>query len=149
MIVERLSSECINPACEGSEHRRTVTDYVLSPRYRVVGELPAACGERVRTADGANVQFALDSRDDLVQSIRYRSSSCATLVAYAEVLGDLVSGASLGALARITPTTLIDALPGVPASRRDRARAVARAAWSALAAAVDRDTRSEEKGPPS
>lgn len=137
---------CADETCGQTRGRRTVTDYLLRPRYRTDAELRNSAGQRVATADGAGIQIAIETDASCVRSLQYRASSCATLVAYAEVLGDLVLGKPLDEVARITPPALMAILPGVPVSRQDRATAVIHATWSALAAAVGQNQTPATKG---
>lgn len=112
-------------------------DFVLNPCRRSDEPLPAACGERVTGSDGVEVRFLARVEGDRVVGSQYSASSCATLVAYAELLGELVEGASLVDAMKVTPRALIEALPGVPPGRHDRAGLVARAWRSALAMALE------------
>lgn len=130
-------------ACGCTIQRRTVTDYVLNPYHRASAPLPPTCGERVVAADGAGIRFVAELDGDCVTDVHYEASSCATLVAYAEVLGDLVAGEPLRQAAALPKRTLIEALPGVPAARIERADLVIHAWWSAIAKAVQ--TRAQEQ----
>ena len=120
-------------ACGCPMVRRTVTDYNLYPCRRANGPLPGNAGEVVLANDGASIEVVAEVVDGRVADVVYRASSCATLVAYAEVLGEMVIGLELAEAMRITPQTLVSALPGVPIYRQERAVLTVRAWWSALA----------------
>lgn len=122
--------------------RRTVTDYVLYPCRRSSEPLPASGGELVTGMDGAGVQVLAEVAAGRVAAFTYRASSCATLVAYAEVLGELVVGLRPAEAMQITPERLIAALAGVPVYRQERAVLVARAWWSALARCLESNSNS-------
>jgi NifU-like protein involved in Fe-S cluster formation len=95
--------------------------------------------------DGVSVRFHAEVDDGRVTALQYEATSCATLVAYAELLGDLAAGEQAAQAARITAQRLVATLPGVPAARHDRAELVIRAWWSALARALE---HAEQKGIP-
>ena len=59
------------------------------------------------------------------------------LVAYAEVLCELVAGNEVAKAMALTPVELVASLPGVPAHRHERAALVMRAWWSAVAHALE------------
>lgn len=130
-------------SCGCATQRRTVTDFVLNPCRRSAIPLPPTSGERLVAPDGAGVRFFAQLDGDRVADIQYEASSCATLVAYAELLGDLVAGEPLRQAAALPRRTLIEALPGVPAARLERADLVIHAWWSAVAKAVQ--ARAEEQ----
>jgi NifU-like protein involved in Fe-S cluster formation len=130
-------------ACGCERPRRTVTDFVLNQCRREARQLATPAGEICRALDGAEVQFAVALDAGNVADVRYRASSCATLIAYAELLGDLVVGAPVAEAMRLSPDRLAEALPGVPGQRQDRAALVVRAWWSALARAIEAQPREE------
>lgn len=119
----------------GPSRRCSVVDYVKAPRLRTSEPLAHPYGERVYLANGVGVRMAVDLVDSNIRGLTYESSTCTTLIAYAEVLGELVIGNSAREAARITPASLVAALEGVPASRQDRAIIALRALWSAVAVA--------------
>ncbi|MFA7249191.1 MAG: iron-sulfur cluster assembly scaffold protein [Dehalococcoidia bacterium] len=131
--LETLASRTTPCGC--ARPRRTVTDYVLAPCRASRTALPAPAGERIAGPDGVGIRIHATLRDSAIETMSYEASSCATLVAYAEVLGDLVVGRSIVEAAVVDPRTLVDALPGVPRARQDRATLVARAWASAVAMA--------------
>ncbi|HJP40469.1 MAG TPA: iron-sulfur cluster assembly scaffold protein [Dehalococcoidia bacterium] len=125
-------------SCCTGQTRRTAIDFILDPRCRTDGPLPGQPGEQVTTSDGAGIRFStLLGGGSTITEIRYQSSSCATLTAYSEVLGELVIGTPAREAITVTPATLIGALPGIPPSRQDRAPVVVQAFWSSVAAAIE------------
>ena len=123
--------------CGCSVERRTVTDYFLNACRRVADGLSGPAGDTVDGTEGVWVQFAASLDGEAVRDTEYRAATCATLVAYAEVLGEAVAGLAVAEAIRITPEALVARLPGVPAFRRERATLVVHAWWSALARALE------------
>ena len=125
--------------------RRTVTDFFMNPCRRTTADLPFPQGETQKGTDGAFVQFVVSvDRADNLMDVKYRATSCATLVAYAELAGERVVGQSAVEALRIDTATLTGWLPGVPDYKNDRARMVVQALWSAVARAVESQTVSIE-----
>ena len=124
-------------SCGSRRERRTVTDYAYKPCRRSSSPLPESAGEPVVATDGARIQIAAVVESGCVSELSYQSSSCVTLVAYAEVLAELVTGRPTAEAMGLTPDVLTARLPGVPAFRQQRAMLVVRAWWSALSRAVN------------
>ena len=110
---------------------------------RVTGELPTPSGDVIRAPDGVWVQFAVTTSDGIVEEEQYRAGSCATLVAYCEVLGEIVAGRPLREAMRCSPEELVARLPGVPLFRQDHAALAVHALWSAVARTIEAQTPSQ------
>jgi NifU-like protein involved in Fe-S cluster formation len=65
--------------------------------------------------------------------VSFRTTSCATLIAYGELIAETVPGMRLELAKAVTARDLVDALPGVPALKRERAVLAVAAFRSALA----------------
>ncbi|MBM3139855.1 MAG: iron-sulfur cluster assembly scaffold protein [Chloroflexi bacterium] len=121
--------------CGCARTRRTVTEFVLDACRRSHEPLPPSSGDRLMASDGAAIRFHASLQGDEIADVRYEASSCATLIAYAELLGDFVVGKPIVRVAALAPRTLIELLPGVPRERQERAIIVAQAWSSAIATA--------------
>jgi NifU-like protein involved in Fe-S cluster formation len=87
----------------------------------------------VRASDqGLVARFSLRLRGGRIAGVSFKASTCVTLVAYCEVLAELVEGLVLAEAVRLSTSHLVAQLPGVPVAKRDRAAL----AWSAFVAAV-------------
>jgi hypothetical protein len=93
-------------------------------------------GPLVTDDDRACVRFALEWSNHFVAGVRYRSSTCATLLAYCELACELISGKSREDLASLRALDLQALLPEVPAARRCRSELVVRAIQSSVAVSV-------------
>jgi NifU-like protein involved in Fe-S cluster formation len=92
-------------------------------------------GMACASADDFSARFSLAVRDGTITDIRFRATVCATLVAYCELAAELAAGQPLDAVRAVSALSLVSALPGVPALKRDRAVLTAAAFRAALAAA--------------
>jgi NifU-like protein involved in Fe-S cluster formation len=92
-------------------------------------------GDAVRDAEGNSARFSLDLDGGKLGEIRFRVSTCTTLIAYCEALAELLPGLDADLAAHFTPTELVDALPGVPRLKQPRAILAVAAFRAALLAA--------------
>jgi NifU-like protein involved in Fe-S cluster formation len=92
-------------------------------------------GEAVTDAEGNNARFSVAVNGAKLAEIRFRASSCTTLIAYSEALAELPPGLDAGLAAQFTPAELVTALPGVPALKQNRAVLAIAAFRAALLAA--------------
>ena len=111
-----------NPLRVGYGQRgRTVYDYfnqaLRSPRDP---DLPVQ-GELISGNDGLSAQFFAEVQGDRLTRVSYRCATCVTLVAYCELLAETLAGLSPAEVMLVKTSDLIDALPGVPSFRYDRA----------------------------
>jgi NifU-like protein involved in Fe-S cluster formation len=72
-------------------------------------------------AEGHAARFSLDLRDGKLTGIGFRASSCATLIAYCEYIAESAAGARPAIARELTAQNLAEAVPGVPALKRERA----------------------------
>jgi hypothetical protein len=89
-------------------------------------------GESVPDAEGNAARFSLALDGAQLAGIRFRTSSCTTLIAYCEALCELFAGRDSALAALFTPQQLIAALPGVHPRKHDRAVLAVAAFRSAL-----------------
>jgi NifU-like protein len=85
--------------------------------------------------DGNTARFSVNVTGDTIAGVSFRASSCATLIAYCEYLAEVTSGFRLDIASAFTATSLVEALPGVPALKRTRAVLAVAAFRAALAQA--------------
>jgi NifU-like protein involved in Fe-S cluster formation len=126
-------------ACEGAycgnKPRRTVSD--LFDRGYKRNRLPSFAieGAELHGENDLSARFSLDLKNGMIESARFRASTCITLIAYCELLAELATGKTPRGAVRISEAELAAALPDVPAIKRDRAPLAINAFRAALAAA--------------
>jgi NifU-like protein involved in Fe-S cluster formation len=96
-------------------------------------------GEECAGADDNRARFSFAIIDGRIESASFRASCCATLIAYCEYLAEIAPGFSLTIARELTAQNLADAVPGVPALKRDRA-VLAIAAFRSAVLAAEADT---------
>lgn len=77
----------------------------------------AACAD----VAGNFAQFSLAVTDGRIRSVVFHCSSCATLIAYCELIAETVPGFTPEAARALTTQQLVETLPGVPVYKHDRA----------------------------
>ena len=119
-------------ACCSVTPRFTVAE-LFERGFRRSRDKPFAIeGETVRDAEGNSARFSLELDGGKLAGLRFRVSSCTTLIAYSEALAELLPGLDAGLAAHFTPAELVAALPGVPALKQNRAVLAVAALRSAL-----------------
>ena len=83
---------------------------------------------------GNFARFSLDLNGARIASIGFNASSCATLIAYCELIAETLAGLSHEIARALTAQQLVDSLPGVPVLKHERAVLAIAAFRSALAA---------------
>jgi len=89
-------------------------------------------GETIKDAEDNSARFSVEFDGGRLAGIRFRVSSCTTLIAYSEALAELLSGLDAGLAAQFAPRELVGALPGVPVLKQNRAVLAVAAFRSAL-----------------
>src|SRR6186997_1315915 len=112
--------ECMQ-ACCGVAPRRNVSDLFDRGRHRSRQPPLAVEGDEHRDPNGLSARFSLATEDGRLARIGFRATTCITLVAYCELIAELMSGADIPRAARLSPAELMSELPDVPALKRDRA----------------------------
>jgi NifU-like protein involved in Fe-S cluster formation len=97
-------------------------------------------GEAVRDAEGNSARFSIELDGGKLGEIRFRVSTCTTLIAYSEALAELLPGLDADLAAQFAPDELVGALPGVPALKQPRAILAVAAFRAALLAARTRQS---------
>lgn len=131
-----MSAEECTQGCCGVARRRNVSDCFDRGLRRNRAEPFQIAGERLTDRNGLEAQFSLKIENGLIESVRFRVTSCVALVAYSEVLAEEAERLSLTSAIAITPQTLIETLEGVPLFRRDRAALAVAALRSAIRSAL-------------
>jgi NifU-like protein involved in Fe-S cluster formation len=90
-------------------------------------------GDDCADAEGNRARFSLDTAGETIAAVGFRATSCATLIAYGELIAATVPGLRIELASALTARELVDALPGVPPLKRQRAVLAVTAFRSALA----------------
>ncbi len=124
-------------SCCSRSSRRSVSNYFdrgyrrrLLPMEPIVGEESSGCGKLKAT-------FGLRVEAGLIKAASFRSTTCITLVAYCELLGEMATGMMLREAIQITPEKLIDGFTEVPLAKQDRAVLALKALATAIIRAVE------------
>lgn len=121
--------------CCGVTPRRNVSDlFDRGLRRSRQTPLPTQ-GEILRDANGFTARFSLATDDGQLLGIGFNASTCVTLVAYCELIVELMTGRSIVEGRHLSSAELIAQLPDVPPLKRDRAPLAIAAFRDALAAA--------------
>jgi NifU-like protein involved in Fe-S cluster formation len=132
--VELMQDSC-SKACCGATLLRTVSE-LFNRGFQRNRAAPCAIGGMTRSdGDALTACFSLELDGDRLAQIGFRASSCATLIAYCELVAELATGQPLGIAARLTPAQLVAELSGVPLLKQDRAALAVAAFHAALVAA--------------
>jgi NifU-like protein involved in Fe-S cluster formation len=97
-------------------------------------------GAELRDANDLSARFSLDLANGVIKGIRFRVSTCITLIAYCELITELAAGKTAREAAALSEEELIAALPDVPAMKRNRASLAINAFRAALAAVFSFET---------
>src|SRR5262245_40067033 len=115
-----MTAACRESCCSVTP-RRTVSElFERGFRRNRAAPLPIE-GAQLTDAEGNAVSFSLEVADSEVAGLRFRATTCATLIAYCELIAEIVPGFRLEIARELTAANLVDALPGVPALKRKRA----------------------------
>ena len=89
-------------------------------------------GDGCTDAEGNGARFSIAIAGSKIEAVGFRATSCATLIAYGELIAETMPGRSLDLAAGLSARDLVGALPGVPPLKRDRAVLAVAAFRSAL-----------------
>jgi hypothetical protein len=112
----------------------TIYDY-FERAYR--RSLEPVAGEPVRDEDGNCVLFSVDLNAGRIAAVRYRCTTCTTLVALCEHLSDLAAGLDIAAVLSMQPETLLVLHPEIPEAKRPTAAFALTALQTAVQGAYD------------
>jgi NifU-like protein involved in Fe-S cluster formation len=126
-------------ACCSVTPRFTVAE-LFERGYRRIRETPLPVqGEAVADSEGNSARFSLAISDGTLAGTRFQATACTTLIAYCEAITELLAGFSAEMAGQFSSRDLVDALPGVPALKQDRAVLAIAAFRSALQTAQVQD----------
>ena len=140
-------------ACCSVTPRFTVAELFERGFRRNRAEPLALEGDTVADAEGNSARFSVALDGGRLSDIRFRASSCTTLIAYSEVLAELLTGFDATMAADYAPQDLVAALPGVHPLKQNRAVLAVAALRAALRAAdehksISHTARPRESGDP-
>ena len=121
-IKQATTPDPYEASCCGSPRQvRSVSDFFQAGLVRGRGVSLACVGEVAAGPDGLLARFSGSLTGGQLEEVRFKASTCVTLVAYCEVLAQAITGLSLAEAMRWDEEALVAALPGVPAGRTNRA----------------------------
>lgn len=135
MELSVAAEEACTASCCGVPQRLTASELCDRGLRRSRLEPLALVGPILYGNDGLTAQFSLRFEGDAVTSIRFKASSCATLLAYCELIAELAVGRSIAECAQLSAGALVAALSDVPVFKRDRATLAVSTFHQALARA--------------
>jgi NifU-like protein involved in Fe-S cluster formation len=94
-------------------------------------------GAQLTDAEGNAARFSIDVADGRIADVGFRVTSCATLIAYCELIAETVPGFGLEIARGLTAANLVEMLPGIPALKRERAVLAVAAFRAALASFLE------------
>jgi hypothetical protein len=95
-------------------------------------------GSPCTDAEGNSARFSLELADGRLAAIGFLATTCATLLAYCELIAEITPGFGLEIAEGLSARDLVEAVPGVPQLKRPRAVLAIAAFRAALAAARSR-----------
>jgi NifU-like protein involved in Fe-S cluster formation len=123
-------------ACCAATPRMTVSE-LFERGFRRNRAAPLSVEGRPHTdAEGNTIAFSLELSGSRIAAIGFRATTCATLIAYSELIAETVPGFGVEIARAFSAADLIDALDGVPPQKRARAALAIDAFHAALAAAM-------------
>jgi len=115
-----MTATCRESCCSATS-RLSVSE-LFERGFRRLRNAPLSIEGEVHSDPAGNfARFSLDVADGRIKSVGFRSSCCATLVAYCELIAESVPGARCEIAGVLTSREIIETLPGVPAYKHDRA----------------------------
>lgn len=124
----------------GCAHRLSVT--ACFDRGRQRQRLPelANVGRWIEGREQVGARFSVELTDGILSDIRFRATTCITLVAYCDLLSERCLGLTPVAALNQNAQQLVSALPGVPPGKQDRASVTVTSLHSAIAATINTKT---------
>lgn len=130
-----MTATCRSPCC--SARPRASVAELFERGFRRNRAAPLAlAGPLCRDAEDHAASFSLAISDGRIAAVGFRASTCATLIAYCELIAESVTGLAPEMAAAVSARDLIEALPGVPAAKQGRA-VLALAAFRAAVLSAD------------
>jgi NifU-like protein involved in Fe-S cluster formation len=104
-------------------------------------------GDAIADAEGNSARFSVAISDGKLADARFQATACTTLIAYCEAITESLAGFSAEMAGQLSARDLVDALPGVPVLKQDRAVLTIAAFRSALRAAQSESHSQNTPGP--
>ena len=120
-------------ACCSAMPRQTVSELFERGYRRNYAAPHSIRGAALTDAEGNRAEFSFELSAGRIAAIGFRATTCATLIAYSELIAETVPGFAIGIAREFSAEDLVDALEGVPELKRARAAL----AISAFRAALD------------
>jgi hypothetical protein len=121
-------------SCCGGAARRTVSE-LFDRGYRRNRKPPLSIeGAELHDTNELFARFSLGITGGFIKAVHFRATTCITLIAYNELIAELVIGQNMRDAAAIEAAELVALLPDVPLLKRDRALLAINAFRAALAA---------------
>jgi NifU-like protein involved in Fe-S cluster formation len=134
-----MTATCLEACCSVMP-RQTVTELFERGYRRNYAEPLSIRGMALTDAEGNRAEFSLELAAGRLAAIGFRATTCATLIAYSELIAETVPGFAIGIAREFSAADLIDALAGVPELKRARAALAISAFRAALDAAETRQS---------
>ena len=126
-------------ACCSALPRQSVTE-LFERGYRRNYAAPLSIrGAACTDAEGNRAEFSLELSAGRIAAIGFHTTTCATLIAYCELIAETVPGFTIGIAREFSAADLVAALAGVPEQKRARAALAIEAFRAALDAAESTD----------
>ena len=126
-----MTATCREPCC--ATPRLTVSELLeRGLRRNRAAPLPVE-GPDCSDAQEHRARFSLRIDGGRIAAVGFRASSCATLIAYCELIAETVPGQRRELAAALSPRDLVGALTGVPPLKQERAVLAVTALRAALA----------------
>jgi NifU-like protein involved in Fe-S cluster formation len=127
-------------ACCNVMPRQSVTE-LFERGYRRNYAAPLSIrGAALADTEGNRAEFSLELSAGRLAAIGFHATTCATLIAYSELIAETVPGFAIGIAREFSAADLADALEGVPEPKRVRAALAISAFRAALDAAESRQS---------
>ena len=139
-----MTATCREACCSVTQ-RHTVSElFERGFRRNRAAPLPIE-GAQLTDAEGNAARFSIDIADGKIAGVGFRATSCATLIAYCEFIAESVPGFRIEIARELTAANLVEALPGVPALKRERAMLAIVAFRAALTTASPLEQNGESR----
>ena len=126
-------------ACCSALPRQSVTELFERGYRRNYAEPLSIRGTARSDAEGNSAEFSLELAAGRIAAVGFHATTCATLIAYSELIAETVPGFAIGIAREFSAADLVDALAGVPEQKRARAALAIEAFRAALDAAESTD----------
>lgn len=114
-----MDDDCPMACCHATP-RRTVSE-LFDRGLRRSRQAPLAIAGAPHHLNGFTAAFSIDTDGGTLTGVRFKASTCITLVAYCELIAEMMAGETIAAALALAPADLVAELSDVPALKRDRA----------------------------